>query len=121
MNTETIEQLVQAEYDARATLREAGETYRLESLTIRQKLGGMFAAKREAIGFSQAQCAGLLGVVRQKIQSIESPEKVVNPFGVSMYCEMLRVIDELAKISAQIPKVKRGRIKGDKISVLPTE
>lgn len=113
-DTQDIEQLVQKEYDARASLREAQEEYRLASLAVREKLGAVFAAKRTALGFSQPQCAALLGVVRQKVFSIECPDKVLNPFSIDSYLEMLRAIDALALIAPSIPKIKRGRIKGTK-------
>lgn len=109
-----VDQLIQEEYNARANLREAEEEYRLASLEVRQKLGRVFAAKREAMGFSQLQCAALIGVVRQKIFSIENPEKVPNPFSVSSHCEMLKALDTLAGIAHAIPKVKRGRTAGGK-------
>jgi DNA-binding transcriptional regulator YiaG len=109
-----IEQLVQEEHEARAVLREAEEAYKAASLEVRKKLGRVFASKREALGFSQLQCAALLGVVRQKVFSVENPEKVANSFGVSTYCEMIQAVDELAKIADQIPKVRRGRMVGGK-------
>lgn len=104
-----IEEILNEEYQARADLLEAQEAYKLASLAVRQKLGAIFATKREAMGFSQSFCGGLLGVSHTKIFSIESPEKVNNPFSVDTYLEMLRAIDELAKIASTLPKVRKGR------------
>jgi hypothetical protein len=111
---EQIESIMKQEYEARADLREAQETYRLASLEVRKNLGAIFKAKRESLNLSASQCAGLLGVVRQKVFSTENPEKVENPFGTDSYLEMIRAIDELARISEMLPKVRRGRLLGGK-------
>jgi hypothetical protein len=104
-----IEELLSQEYQARADLLEAQETYKNESLAIRMKLGAMFRDKRLSVGITQEHAAALLGVVRQKVFSIENPDKVLNPFGTETYCEMLNCLGKLVEIMPGFPKVRRGR------------
>ena len=104
-----IEKLIEQEYQARANLREAEEEYKQASLAIRQKLGAIFEAKRKALGFGRPQTGALLGMVHQKVFSIECPEKVKNPFSVAVYCDMIEAIEKLAEFAPSIPRVKKGR------------
>jgi DNA-binding XRE family transcriptional regulator len=104
-----MEELMKREYQARANLLEAQEAYKNESLSIRKEMGAIFREKRLALDLSQEHAAALVGVVRQKVFSIENPDKVTNPFGADTYCEMLNCIDKLAEIMPRMPKVRRGR------------
>lgn len=106
---QNIEKLLNQEYQARADLLEAQETYQNESLAIRMKLGGIFREKRLSVGITQEHAAALLGVSRQKVFSIESPDKVQNPFSIETYCEMLNCFGKLAEIIPAMPKTRRGK------------
>jgi DNA-binding XRE family transcriptional regulator len=120
---QTIEELLNQEYQARADLLEAQETYKNESLAIRMKLGAIFRDKRLSVGFSQQHAAALLGVCRQKVFAIENPDKVLNPFGTETYCEMLNCFAKLVEIMPGFPKVRRGKPLGWKKkpeSLIPT-
>lgn len=119
MKPQNIEELMNEEYQARADLLEAQETYKNESLAIRIKLGALFREKRLSVGITQEHAAALLGVVRQKVFSIENPDKVPNPFGTETYCEMLECLGKLVKVLPGFPKVRRGRPIGWKKEVKP--
>ena len=106
---QNIEELLNQEYQARADLLEAQENYKNESLQIRIKLGVMFREKRLSVGIAQEHAAALLGVSRQKVFSVENPDKVQNPFSVETYCEMLKCFGKLAEIIHAMPKTRRGK------------
>lgn len=106
---QNIEELMNQEYQARADLLEAQETYKKESLQIRIKLGAIFREKRLSVGITQEHTAALLGVSRQKVFSVENPDKVPNPFGTETYCEMLECLGKLVKVLPGFPTVRRGK------------
>ena len=88
---QNIEELMNQEYQARADLLEAQEIYKNESLAIRIKLGALFREKRLSIGITQEHTAALLGVSRQKVFSIESPDKVLSVLKPIAKCSIVLV------------------------------
>lgn len=107
----TIKTLLEQEYQHRADLREAEETYRQASLSVRVELGRLLAAERGRAGLSRQRLSILLGCSIQKIFAAECPEKVNNPYSVPV---MLDLIEQARKVADYcqnnpLPSAKRGR------------
>jgi len=102
-----LQNLLEQEYQLRADLREAEETYKKETLKIRCQIGTQIRATRESCGLNVAQAARLLGCVRQKLFSSENPEKVPNPFSVSELLDTLQAVEKLAEALSSVPKIPK--------------
>lgn len=108
---DTLKTLLEQEYQHRADLREAEETYRQASLGVRVELGRLLAAERDRAGLSRQRLSILLGCSIQKIFAAECPEKVNNPYSVPV---MLDLIEQARKVADYcqnnpLPVAKRGR------------
>lgn len=106
-----LKSLLEQEYQHRANLREAEETYRKASLVIRVELGRILAAERDRAGLSRQRLSILLGCSIQKIFAAECPDKVNNPYSVPV---MLDLIEQARKVADYcqnnpLPVAKRGR------------
>lgn len=106
-----LKSLLEQEYQHRANLREAEETYRKASLGVRIELGRILAAERDRAGLSRQRLSILLGCSIQKIFAAECPDKVNNPYSVPV---MLDLIEQARKVADYcqnnpLPVAKRGR------------
>jgi predicted XRE-type DNA-binding protein len=102
-----LENIIAQEYQLRADLREAEETYKSESLKLRCKIGAEIQKERESAGLNVAQTARLLGCVRQRLFASENPDKVPNPFSVSALLTTLQTVEQLTAALATVPKITK--------------